>query len=105
MPNLDCTVVKCTYNVDEYCAKGTILVAGEDAEQPRETCCSSFKEKKENGYSNVDRMVDRQVEVDCEAKDCIFNESGNCNAGHIGIAGANACECNETECASFRPRK
>lgn len=105
MPNLDCTATKCTYNVDEYCAKGTILVAGKDAEQPRETCCSSFREKKENGYSNANRMVDRQVEVECEAEGCIYNESKICNAGQIGIAGSNACECHETECASFRYKK
>lgn len=104
MPNLDCTAVKCTYNVDEYCAKGSILVAGADAKQPRETCCSSFRERTENS-TNSNRMVDRQVDVDCEAEDCIFNESGICNAGHIGIAGANACECKETECSSFRSKE
>ncbi len=105
MPNLDCTVTTCTYNVDEYCAKGAILVAGEDAKQPRETCCSSFEDKKTCGCTNSSRMVDHQVKVECEAVDCIFNEAKMCNAGQIGIAGSNACTCKETECSSFRPRQ
>lgn len=105
MPNLDCTATKCTYNVDEFCAKGSILVAGRDAKQPEETCCSSFQECSSCGCKNADRCVSRQVDVECEAKECVYNESGACNAGHIGITGNSACECRETECSSFRQRK
>jgi hypothetical protein len=41
------------------------------------------------------------VDVACDVCNCSFNENRKCGAEHIGIAGGNACNCQETECASF----
>ena len=44
------------------------------------------------------------IEVVCKACDCTFNEDCRCTAKHIGIAGGAACDCKDTECATFRCR-
>ena len=38
MPFLSCSAVKCIYNDDHYCQKGDILVEGNHAQEPSETC-------------------------------------------------------------------
>ena len=41
------------------------------------------------------------IDVDCEAVSCVHNENCKCAAREIGIGGAHACDCQDTECASF----
>lgn len=101
MPELDCTVENCIYNKQQYCCKGDILVDGKQAVHPNETCCSSFQERRRDSESNSCGEACRCIDVDCKATQCVFNEDCKCSADHIGIAGANACACAETECSSF----
>lgn len=104
MPNLGCDVTSCTHNWEKMCDKDSILVEGECACSSKETCCGSFKDAKEFGYKNVTSHVEPHTDVDCEATDCVYNENRYCSAEHISISGGNACECHQTECASFTPR-
>ncbi|KLU71292.1 MAG: hypothetical protein RHS_2841 [Robinsoniella sp. RHS] len=46
----------------------------------------------------------QKIDVDCEARNCTFNESCKCSADKIGIAGAAAKHCDQTECASFEEK-
>ncbi len=100
MTQLDCTVSSCLYNKDSYCCKGDITVGGRHASSVNETCCESFREK-EGSASNSAGHASQTIHVDCEAENCKYNEDCKCHAGHIGIAGGQACSCQETECASF----
>lgn len=100
MTYLDCSVTGCMYNADRCCCKGDIRVEGSGAHKTTETCCGSFKECREGG-ANVAKRVSKSVDVSCEACNCEFNKDKKCSAEHIGIAGSNACTCQETECASF----
>lgn len=104
MTLLDCSVTGCTYNADRCCCKGDIKVEGREAKNMCDTCCGSFKERKDSDISNAARCVSKKIEVACEVCNCIFNETEKCAAEHIGIAGGDACQCRETECASFRCR-
>ncbi len=101
MTNLDCSVTGCFYNEDKCCMKENILVDGKDATENSETCCSSFKEKGCGCNTNTVKNSKKEVDVSCEATNCMFNDACKCQAEHIGIAGGNACNRNETECASF----
>lgn len=101
MTVLDCSVTGCTYNADRCCCKGDIMVGGKDAKRNADTCCESFKERGTHGASNVERHVSKSIDVACEACNCKFNKDKKCSAEHIGIAGGDACESRETECASF----
>lgn len=101
MTRLDCTVTGCLYNKEKSCCKDNIEVIGDRAKHSRDTFCSSFRERGEHVRSSVDYPT-KDTEVACQAVECTFNESCRCQAKHIGIAGGNACDCQETECATFR---
>ena len=45
-----------------------------------------------------------RASVKCEAEKCVYNEACKCCADKVGIIGANACDCHETECATFKCR-
>ena len=103
MTYLDCSVKGCAYNnEDGCCCKGDIKVEGREAKEATSTCCGSFKERgSRGGACNALKEVSKETDVACEASHCRFNKNEKCHADHIGIAGAGACTCGETECASF----
>lgn len=102
MPELRCTVQTCTHNKDYYCALDAIQVGGNAAKHADETCCDSFQERKGNAYSNDTKTASAQSSVDCKACDCMYNEACKCHAGKISVEGGNACQCGQTECATFK---
>lgn len=104
MTRLDCCVRGCSYQKDNRCTRGDIHVQGSSADQTSDTNCGSFAEKRTYGTSNSNYTAPDHAEISCEAKKCVFNESGMCGAEHIGITGSNADTSSETECASFRSR-
>ena len=101
MSKLDCTVTNCFYNDDKCCCKGDIMVEGEEARESGSTCCGSFVEKKTSTAKNSVSQPKKDIEVGCHACHCVHNEDCRCMADKIGIAGANACQCQETECITF----
>ena len=104
MTNLDCNVTSCLHNADNCCCKTAIMVDGGDAKKRQETCCGSFDEKKGEGFKNLFKTPEKKLQVDCEAVNCVYNESRRCVAEHIGIAGGEAKEASHTECATFQSR-
>ncbi len=104
MTQLKCSAQTCMYNEDRYCSKGDIMVEGKEAKEPSATSCGSFRERMgERGANSMDHPS-KMIEVDCEAENCVFNEDCKCAAQEIGIAGAHACNCEDTECSSFECR-
>lgn len=101
MTQLKCSAQTCMYNEEQYCCKGDIMVEGRDAKEPSGTCCASFRERGEGSATNSMEHPSRNIDVDCEAVQCVFNDDCKCSAREIGIAGSHACECEDTECASF----
>lgn len=114
MPELRCTVQTCTHNKNFYCDLDAIQVGGSSAKYAEETCCDSFQERAAGGYSNmaggsyvssagsdITGSASATSKIDCKATDCKYNESCNCHAGKISVEGSDACECQETECATF----
>lgn len=101
MTQLKCSVENCTYNSERLCAKGEIMVGGHSATASNETCCESFKEESGSARNAVSSHASKNIEVECKAENCTFNEECRCSAQEIGIAGNNACTCAETACHSF----
>ena len=87
MTRLECAVTNCFYNDDKCCCKGDIMIEGRGAQNAKDTCCSSFREKR--------------GDVDCKACNCVHNKDCKCDAEKIGITGTKACHCAETECMTF----
>lgn len=110
MPELKCTVQTCVHNKQFLCDLDKIQVGGSSAKTAIETCCDSFQERKESGYSNnasqsssdVTGMASDRSCIDCKAEDCMYNCECECHAGKISVEGSNACDCKETECATFK---
>ena len=106
MPELKCTVQTCVHNQQYLCDLDKIQVGGDNAKNPQETCCDSFQERKEGGYSNSMSMSAGQASdcssVDCKATKCMYNENCSCHAGKISVEGGNATEAGGTECATFQ---
>ena len=80
MTKLDCNVTSCMHNADNCCCKSEIIV------------------------TNLFKTPEKNLEVGCEAVNCVYNEQRHCQAEHIGIAGDGAVEASQTECSSFRAR-
>ena len=55
-------------------------------------------------FTNLFKTPEKNLEVGCEAVNCVYNEQRHCQAEHIGIAGDGAVEASQTECSSFRAR-
>lgn len=106
MPELKCTVQTCLHNKNFYCDLDGIVVGGSQAKKAAETCCDSFEERKGDSYSNaagndVTGNASATSKIDCKATECQYNEDCNCHAGKISVEGSNACQCEQTECATF----
>ena len=105
MTQLDCNVTTCMHNSDNCCCKNKIEVEGTSAKKPCDTCCGSYDAKGDGSYSNaIGKEAEKATQVDCKAINCMYNENGYCDAGHIGIMGVNAMSSDQTECASFKSR-
>lgn len=113
MPELKCTVQTCVHNQNFYCDLDKIQVGGSAAKQAEETCCDSFQQRSDtqsnaygesygNSYSNsFEGTASATSAVDCKATECQYNENCQCHAGKISVEGSDACQCEQTECATF----
>lgn len=101
MTRLVCSATNCIYNDDRYCCKGDIQVDGREATASNGTCCASFRERKGEMGRNRAMEPTRDIEIECQACQCKYNEDRHCSAEQIGIGGSNACRCQETECMTF----
>ena len=104
MPALVCSAQNCVYNNAMYCSKGDIEIAGEEAKVCQDTCCASFLERKHENLKNSMGSPSTQIAIDCEAKNCKYNDHFKCHAEHVDISGAAACRCEQTECVTFTDR-
>ncbi len=102
MAMLVCSAQKCVYNNGMYCSKGDIKVGGENATRVQETCCTDFTERTTQGAKSSMGTASQKINVACEACHCVYNDECKCTAGQIGIAGAGACTCEQTECGTFK---
>lgn len=103
MTNLKCNVIHCSSNKDNCCCRPEIHVGGSDATDCCDTCCESFTSIPEGATNSVGyNNVNMSMPVSCEAKNCVYNQSGKCDADAITVDGTGACQCGQTECATFK---
>lgn len=101
MPSLICSAQNCVYNNAMYCSKDDIRVGGSEAKKCQETCCESFQERKMDSAKSSMGTPSQETGIDCKADHCTYNDKCRCTAGQVDITGAAACNCGETECATF----
>jgi len=101
MADLKCAVQNCSYNSNDCCCKGDIMVGGKHASCSEDTCCESFAEKTGDSFKSAVEHPSQYISIDCEAGKCMYNENYKCTASHVDIRGCGACDCKETACATF----
>ena len=101
MAELKCMAEKCNYNKDCLCSKGDIMVGGTHAKTSDDTCCESFIEKRDAGYTSSTSHPSSIISIDCEAVKCMYNQNYKCVAEHVDIRGGHASDSRETACATF----
>lgn len=105
MPNLICSVENCFYNADHLCALNKIHVSGTNAEESHSTSCRSFVERGDSFHNSVSLSnAKKRTDVDCEAKNCIYNEEYHCYADGLNVCGCGSHTSKGTECATFELR-
>lgn len=104
MAELKCKADTCTYNKDEYCCKGDIMVGGKHACCDDDTCCESFYERREGAFTSSMEHPSRTISIDCEATKCMYNTNYKCYANHVDIKGNGAGNSRETACATFKEK-
>ncbi len=104
MPTLSCSAVKCVYNENRLCGKGDIKVTGDHALEPRDTCCSSFRENASGTVKNSFGEPSDQIQVDCSACNCQYNKDMECQADRVDISGPSSSRCAQTECCTFEKK-
>lgn len=106
MADLKCAVENCAYNKEHLCSKGDIMVGGRQADTSKTTCCESFLQGREENSccKNSVGHPSKTIRIDCEAEKCTYNANYKCHAEHVNIEGCGACDCRQTECATFAPK-
>jgi hypothetical protein len=104
MTNLECTAQNCVNNRDRLCRLNGIEVHGEDACRCRETCCGNFSEAFAGFGNSIDAFeipAGEETEVGCDAKRCVYNAGGVCDAEEVMIDGSYAHRMDATCCDTF----
>lgn len=104
MTVLRCAAVTCMYNKDQLCSKGEIDVTGANAREAEQTSCGSFRERGSGSVTNsvTNGCGCEQIQIDCGANTCIYNEQSKCTASAIQVDGSNAGTSQETCCNTFQ---
>lgn len=103
MTKLNCNVKTCANNNKNYCCISSIYVGGKKANYSSDTECDSFI-KKNSGFTNSTYDPNPEVDISCEAENCMYNCDKMCTANNINISGLHSCCSGETCCASFISR-
>ena len=102
MTLLKCSAHNCYYNKDSLCSKGSINVAGSEARSADDTACESFRNKDSAAVNFADSGCGcENINIDCKAHNCTYNEHCTCSAVSINVAGDNAHRCCDTKCDTF----
>lgn len=104
MTNLECNVSDCANNTSGYCCRPNIGVAGRDAKECEQTCCSSFENKQRSANNSMRYdMPNRSLDIDCGAMNCTYNADGKCSADVIRVDGDGGPTSlkTQTQCATF----
>lgn len=105
MTQLQCDVMNCAHNNQNLCCKPNIQVNGPCACGSEQTCCSSFINAESGAQNSVGCSVPNEcLEINCDAKNCVFNASQKCSADSISVTSGeqNPDTASKTQCASFQ---
>lgn len=101
MARLHCNACNCANNNNNYCCLSSIYVGGNSTDKAKYTDCDSFINKG-SGFTNSTYNPNPEVNITCNAYNCIYNDDNRCTKAHVDISGLNSCSSEGTCCSSFR---
>ena len=104
MAQLTCGAEKCSYNKDNCCCKGDIMVGGKHAECCDDTCCESFHKRTGDAFTSAISHPSPTISIGGEAGKCRYNTDYRCRAEQVAIRGNHAGSSMETVCATFKEK-
>jgi len=105
--NLQCSVMNCASNKDNFCCRPSIQVNGPCACGSEQTSCSSFSDATSSAENSTGyAMPNTSLEISCDAANCAYNQEDKCGADQISVSpeGENPDTASKTECSSFKNR-
>ena len=100
---LSCDVKNCISNCDHKCCRQEIHIGGKAATESKDTCCHSFMDMPEGGFTNdtVHRHPNAAIAIECDAIECVYNKNHKCDATEVAVKNPNSASYGETECSTF----
>lgn len=105
MNRLECQVTSCQHNQHSQCCLAGIQVDGPSAQEPSQTCCASYEERRQGGAQNaMGQNPTVETDIQCRVKGCAYNSQNRCEASSVCVG----CCCGDvssksgTECQTFR---
>lgn len=103
MTQLNCGVGSCANNKSGCCCLSSIEVGGQSAQSSASTCCENFAQKSAS-FTNDAMTPELNLNIGCQAKNCMYNSNGSCCSDHVNISGFSASTNRETLCETFKAR-
>ena len=85
MAQLTCGAQACSYNQNNCCCKGDIMVGASMPNAAENTCCESFHKRDGSSLSARFHIQAPTISIDCEAVKCIYNADYRCKAEKVAI--------------------
>lgn len=106
MTRVTCGVVNCSYNENNTCYAGQILISEQGLTDYEYTCCGSYLNKE--AYSNLAEYTTYKVPVQsikCKVGNCRHYRDNECTLSEVHISGKAPTHIYiETNCNSFESR-
>lgn len=106
MARVTCDVVSCSYNENNTCYAGQILISEQGISDTDYTCCGSYLNKE--AYSNLAEYTTYKQPVEfikCKVGNCRYYSDDQCTLNHIHVSGEEQTRIYiETNCRSFESR-
>jgi hypothetical protein len=117
MSDLMCSAVNCIYNISGLCSARNIHIGIKGISSKNEdTSCKNFLNKNfkntvtsiinTNLIGEVKQVIDSEninmsPQINCDAKECIYNSGNMCSARHVQIYGLKCEDGQCTKCEVF----
>ncbi|MGL5972947.1 MAG: DUF1540 domain-containing protein [Oscillospiraceae bacterium] len=103
MTILNCDCKRCINNSNNLCCRPNLYIKGELSSVVTDTFCENFCCKSEGVMTNlVYNSANKSLDVNCLAKNCIYNNKTKCEAESIAIQNFDAYDKTQTYCSSFK---
>lgn len=100
MSKIKCEAKGCIYNNQKLCNKRIVSISGFIAKTRTNTFCESFIEG--NDYETEFAVYNDEIDIWCDATECVNLKLGRCQKGVINVNGKNVHLASQTECMSFK---